>query len=297
MYKNMYRKERTFQIFANLILALLTICCVAPFILMVSASFSSEAALSVYGYTFIPKEFDISAYKYLFSSTGALIKAYGISIFVTVVGTVLNLVMTILIAYPLSRKDLPRRNIFAFYLFFTMLFNGGLIPSYIMWTRTFHIQNTIWALLIPNLMLNAYNVIMMRTYFTQSIPVEIIEAAKIDGAHEGTVLVKVIIPMAKPILATIALLVGLAYWNDWMNGLYYLTDDSMYSIQVLLTKIMRNLDMLKRTSATGRTVMANVPSTSVRMAIAFMGVLPILAAYPFFQKFLVKGITVGAVKG
>ena len=178
-----------------------------------------------------------------------------------------------------------------------MLFNGGLVPSYIMWTRTFHIQNTIWALLIPNLMLNAYNVIMMRTYFTQSIPTEIIEAAKIDGAHEGTILVKVILPMAKPIIATIALLVSLAYWNDWMNGLYYLTDDGMYSIQVLLTKIMRNLDMIKQASSTGKTVMANVPSTSVRMAIAFLGVLPVLAAYPFFQKFLVKGITVGAVKG
>ena len=209
----------------------------------------------------------------------------------------MNLVMTVLIAYPLSRKDLPGRNIFAFYYFFTMLFNGGLVPSYIMWTRTFHIQNTIWALLIPNLMLNAYNVIMMRTYFTQSIPTEIIEAAKIDGAHEGTILVKVILPMAKPIIATIALLVSLAYWNDWMNGLYYLTDDGMYSIQVLLTKIMRNLDMIKQASSTGKTVMANVPSTSVRMAIAFLGVLPVLAAYPFFQKFLVKGITVGAVKG
>ena len=209
----------------------------------------------------------------------------------------MNLVMTVLIAYPLSRKDLPGRNIFAFYLFFTMLFNGGLVPSYIMWTRTFHIQNTIWALLIPNLMLNAYNVIMMRTYFTQSIPTEIIEAAKIDGAHEGTILVKVILPMAKPIIATIALLVSLAYWNDWMNGLYYLTDDGMYSIQVLLTKIMRNLDMIKEASSTGKTVMANVPSTSVRMAIAFLGVLPVLAAYPFFQKFVGKGITVGAVKG
>ena len=205
--------------------------------------------------------------------------------------------MTVLIAYPLSRKDLPGRNIFAFYLFFTMLFNGGLIPSYIMWTRTFHIQNTIWALLIPNLLLNAYNVIMMRTYFTSSIPVEIIEAAKIDGAHEGVILMKVVLPMAKPIIATITLLVGLAYWNDWMNGLYYLTDDSMYSIQVLLTKIMRNIDMLKQTASSGQSVMMQIPSTSIRMAIAFLGVLPILAAYPFFQKFLVKGITVGAVKG
>ena len=142
----MYKNEKIFQFFANLILALLTICCVAPYLLMISASFRSESSLSVYGYTFWPKEFDLSAYKYLFSSTGALLKAYSVSIGVTVVGTVLNLIMTILMSYPLSRKDLPGRNIFAFYLFFTMLFNGGLIPSYIMWTRNFHIQNTIWAL-------------------------------------------------------------------------------------------------------------------------------------------------------
>ncbi len=293
----MYRNEKIFQVIANVILALITIACVAPFILMFSASISSEAALSVYGYSFIPREFDLSAYKYLFSSTGALVRAYGISILVTTVGTVMNLTLTVLIAYPLSRKDLPGRNFFAFYLFFTMLFNGGLIPSYIMWTRTFHIQNTIWALLIPNLMLNAYNVIMMRTYFTSSIPVEIIEAAKIDGAHEGTILVKVVLPMAKPIIATVALLVVLAYWNDWMNGLYYLSDDSMYSIQVLLTKIMRNLDMIKQSASTGRVMSGQMPSISIRMAIAFMGVLPILVVYPFFQKFLVKGITVGAVKG
>lgn len=293
----MYRNEKIFQVIANVILSLITIACVAPFILMFSASISSEAALSVHGYSFIPREFDLSAYKYLFSSTGALVRAYGISILVTTVGTVMNLTLTVLIAYPLSRKDLPGRNFFAFYLFFTMLFNGGLIPSYIMWTRTFHIQNTIWALLIPNLMLNAYNVIMMRTYFTSSIPVEIIEAAKIDGAHEGTILVKVVLPMAKPIIATVALLVVLAYWNDWMNGLYYLSDDSMYSIQVLLTKIMRNLDMIKQSASTGRVMSGQMPSISIRMAIAFMGVLPILVVYPFFQKFLVKGITVGAVKG
>ena len=197
----MYKNEKIFQFFANLILALLTICCVAPFLLMISASFSSESALSVYGYTFWPKEFDLSAYKYLFSSTGALLKAYSVSIGVTVVGTVLNLIMTILMSYPLSRKDLPGRNIFAFYLFFTMLFNGGLIPSYIMWTRNFHIQNTIWALLIPNLLLNAYNVIMMRTYFTSSIPMEIIEAAKIDGATKLQRIWHVTLPGILPIIA------------------------------------------------------------------------------------------------
>lgn len=293
----MYKKEKTFQVIANLILLLVTICCVAPFFLMLAASFTSESVLATNGYSFIPKEFDLSAYIYLFKSSNVLFKAYGVSFSVTIIGTIINLLMTILLAYPLSRKDLPGRNIFAFYLFFTMLFNGGLIPTYIMWTRTFHIQNSYAALLIPSLLLNAYNVIMMRTFFSSNVPDEVLEAAKIDGAGEGTILLKVVMPMAKPIIATVAMLVGLAYWNDWMNGLYYLTDDNMYSIQVLLTKIMRNLDMVKQSAAAGGGTLGQMPSISLRMAIAVMGVLPIMVIYPFFQKYLVKGITVGAVKG
>lgn len=293
----MKKKEIKFQIIINIILGLLAVICVAPFLLMIMSSVTSERALAVNGYSFIPKEFDLSAYKYLLLSSTVLLKSYGISILVTVVGTVLNLVLTVLFAYPLSRRDLPGRNKFSLYIFFTMLFNGGLIPTYIMWTQTFHIQNTIFALLVPNLLLNAFNIIMMRTYFTNSIPYEIIEAATIDGAHEGTILLKVILPMAKPILATVGMLVGLAYWNDWLNGLYYLTNDNLFSIQVLLTKIMRNLDIVKQTAASGGSSLGQMPSISLRMAVAVMGVLPILAAYPFFQKYLIKGITVGAVKG
>lgn len=180
-----------------------------------------------------------------------MLRAYGVSILVTVVGTIMNLMLTTLFAYPLSRKDLPGRNIFAFYLFFTMLFNGGLIPSYIMWTQTFHIQNTLAALLVPGLLLGAYNIIMMRTFLSSNIPDEVIEAARIDGAGELKILARVVLPMAKPIVATLAMLVGLAYWNDWMNGLYYVNDDNLYSIQVLLTRILRNLDMMKQNAAAG----------------------------------------------
>ncbi|MCM1123643.1 MAG: carbohydrate ABC transporter permease [Eubacterium sp.] len=294
----MVEKKKGFQIFANIFMIVLVICCIAPFILLIMSSFTEEKSLIANGYSFFPKEFSAYAYEYLLSGSGALIRAYGISIFVTVVGTICNLVLTVLYAYPLSRRDLPYRNIFAFFLFFTMLFSGGLVPSYIMWTRTFHIQNTIFALLIPNLMMSAFNVIMMRTFFTANIPDAIIEAARIDGASEFRILAVVVLPMALPILATIGLMVGLGYWNDWMNGLYYLNDDKLYSVQVLLTNIQRQMDAIKQTMGTGGNVTAaDLPSTSIRMAIAVMGVLPIMIIYPFLQKYFVKGIAIGAVKG
>jgi putative aldouronate transport system permease protein len=179
-----------------------------------------------------------------------------------------------------------------------MLFSGGLVPSYIMWTRTFHIQNTILALLVPNLLMGAFNVIMMRTYFTANIPDAVIEAARIDGADEFRILFRVVLPMALPILATIGMLVGLSYWNDWMNGLYYINDDKLYSVQVLLTNIQRQMESLKQSMGTGGNVsVGELPSTSIRMAINVMGILPVMLIYPFIQKYLVRGIAIGAVKG
>lgn len=277
---------------------LIGICSIAPFLLLIMSSVTDEQSLVSNGYSFFPKEYSLYAYKYLLADSTSMVRAYGISILVTAVGTVANLLLTTLYAYPLSRKDLPGRNIFAFYLFFTMLFSGGLVPSYIMWSRTFHINNTIFALIVPNLMLGAFNVIMMRTYFTTNIPDAVIEAARIDGAGEIRILYRIVLPMAMPIMATIGLLVGLAYWNDWQNGLYYLTDDRLFSVQVLLMDIQRNIDSLRRSASQGASVsLANLPSTGVRMAITVMGILPIMILYPFVQKYFVKGIAIGAVKG
>lgn len=294
----MVEKKKGFQIAANIIMILITFCSVAPFLLLFMSSISDDKSLMVYGYSFLPRQFSLEAYRYLFSSSSSIFRSYAVSICITAAGTLCNLTLTTLYAYPLSRKDLPGRNIFAFFLFFTMLFSGGLVPSYIMWTRTFHIQNTYLALLIPNLLMGAFNVIMMRTYFTQNIPDAVIEAARIDGASEFKILRSVVLPMAMPILATISLLVGLAYWNDWQNGLYYINDEKMYSVQVLLMNLQRSLDALKQNAANGGNVTtANLPSTSVRMAITVMGVLPIMIIYPFLQKYFVKGIAIGAVKG
>lgn len=294
----MVEKGKAFRIFSNVLMILIGICSIAPFLLLIMSSVTDEQSLVSNGYSFFPKEYSLYAYKYLLADSTSMVRAYGISILVTAVGTVANLLLTTLYAYPLSRKDLPGRNIFAFYLFFTMLFSGGLVPSYIMWSRTFHINNTIFALIVPNLMLGAFNVIMMRTYFTTNIPDAVIEAARIDGAGEIRILYRIVLPMAMPIMATIGLLVGIAYWNDWQNGLYYLTDDRLFSVQVLLMDIQRNIDSLRRSASQGASVsLANLPSTGVRMAITVMGILPIMIIYPFVQKYFVKGIAIGAVKG
>ena len=295
----MVSKDRGFQIFAHILMCFLVVCVLAPFFLLVISSFTDEQALIANGYSFFPKKLSTYAYRYLLVQSGSVFRGYVISISITVIGTLSNLLITFLYAYPLSRKELPGRNVFAFYLFFTMLFSGGLVPAYLMWTQTFHIRNTIFALLIPNLLMSPFNVIMMRTYFSTNIPDEVIDAARVDGASEFKILFGVVFPMAVPITATIALLVGLAYWNDWMNGLYYINDDKLYSIQVLLMKIQRNLDQLRQQAqnGSGNVNMADLPSTSVRMALTVMGILPVMIVYPFMQRYFVKGITIGAVKG
>ena len=294
----MVEKKKGFQIFAHFVMIFIAVCSVAPFILLVMSSITEEKSLIANGYSFFPKEFSLYAYQYLLTGSGALLRSYVISFIVTAVGTLSNLIITILYAYPLSRKELPGRNFFAFFLFFTMLFSGGLVPSYIMWTQNFHIKNTLWALIVPNLLMGAFNVIMMRTYLTSNIPEEVIDAARIDGSGEGGILVRIVVPMSKPIISTLALLVGLGYWNDWLNGLYYINKDTLYSIQVLLNRMLLDTQFLMSSASQGMNIdTSQLPSTGIKMAIAVMGILPVLIVYPFLQKYLVQGITIGAVKG
>ncbi|MGN1377312.1 MAG: carbohydrate ABC transporter permease [Dorea sp.] len=294
----MVAKDKKFPVFANIILMLLTLAVILPLLLLISSSITSDSVLIREGYSFFPREIDFSAYQVLAGKgTTSILNAYKISFFVTFVGTIAGLTITVMFAYPLSRKTLPGRNFFSFFLFFTMLFNGGLVPSYIMWTQTFHIRNTIWALLIPNLLMSAFNVIMMRTYFTSNIPEEVIDAARIDGAGEVRILTKIVLPMSKPILTTVGLFIALGYWNDWINGLYYINNDNLYGIQVLLNRMLLNAESMKKASSTASVVAESMPSISLKMAVAVLGMLPVLLIYPFFQKYFVKGITVGSVKG
>lgn len=294
----MVEKSHKFQIAAHILMILLCVFCLFPFLLLVVSSFTDEQVLIREGYSIIPKSFSLAAYEYIFANAATIFRAYGTTIAVTVIGTLANITLTTLFAYPLSRRDLPHRNVWSFIVFFTMLFNGGLVPTYIMWTQYFNIRNTYAALIVPNLMMGAFYVIMMRTNMSQNIPEEVLEAARIDGAGEWKILVKVVLPMSLPIIATLMLLVGLGYWNDWMNGLYYLTKKQYYTIQVLLSNMLQDLQVLLSSSTASANVdMSSMPSTSIKMAIAVVGAVPILCIYPFFQRYFVKGITIGAVKG
>lgn len=295
----MVEHDRLQQTLMHFFMILLVLCCVLPFLLMVMASFTDEQTLIRNGYSFFPEKFSLETYQYIMRSASTIFRGYFMTILVTVIGTFCNITMTVLFAYPLSRKDLPYRNVLSFILFFTMLFNGGLVPTYMMYANTFHIKNTIWALLIPNLMMNAFYVIMMRSFFTASIPDSLIEAAKLDGASEMKILTKVILPLSKPMLVTLVLMVGLTYWNDWMNGMYYVTDNNLNTIQMILNNMIQNVEFLSRSASVLGADAANIklPTVGIRMGIAVIAVLPIMVIYPFLQKYFVKGIVVGGVKG
>ncbi len=301
MHEIKTRGEKAFQIFAFIFLTLMTIFALAPFVLIISASLTEENTLAVSGYQFWPKEFSAAAYQYLVTKSQTILKAYGISMIVTVAGTVASLVLSPMLAYPMSRRDFRYRNFLAFFVFFTMIFSGGIVPSYMMWTRVFQIKNSIFALIIPNYLMGAFNIFLLRNYFTNNIPVSLIESAQLDGAKELTIFFKIMLPLSTPVLATVGLFVGLAYWNDWTNGLYYITDTNLYSIQNLLNRLMQNIEYLKSgtsiSGAVGNIDTSSMPTTSMRMAIAVVAVLPIIIIFPFIQKYFIKGVVVGAVKG
>ncbi len=291
--------DRVGRVVRHGIMALLCVFCLFPFVLLVSSSLTDEDTLLRYGYSFFPRKVSLESYRYLLGSTSSILHGYLVTILVTVTGTLLSLAITTLLAYALSRKDLPGRGAVSFVLFFSMLFNGGTVPSYIMWTQFFHIKDTLWALLLPNLLMSAFYVIMMRTYFNANIPEAILESARMDGAGEWRVLLQIVLPISKPILITVVMMVGLQYWNDWINGLYYITKNQYYSIQILLNRILQDVQFLKSSALGGESgaLLATLPSIGIKMAVAVIGVLPVLVVYPFFQKYFTKGITIGSVKG
>ncbi|MBT2700951.1 carbohydrate ABC transporter permease [Bacillus sp. ISL-40] len=295
----MYKSDRITQWVSHIFLIILAAGSIIPFIILLSSSLTDEAAIMKEGYSFIPKEMSFDAYNYLLNNSSSILRAYGITILVTVFGTFVSLAMTSFLAYALSRRDLPYKNVFAFLVFFTLLFNGGLVPTYLVYTQVFDIKNTIWALIVPGLLMNGFNVLLMRTFFMTSIPEPVIESARMDGAGEFRTFFSIILPLSLPILATIGLLQTIIYWNDWFNGLIYITEPSLFSIQNILNRMLSDIQFLASSNlgTNASQAASQVPTTGVRMAIAVIGVLPILIAYPFFQKYLVKGIALGSVKG
>ena len=296
----MHKKEIRFQLLCHIIMGIAAVVTILPLILLFISSITANKDITLYGYSFVPKHLSMEAYSYIWNERMQIFRAYFITVFVTAVGTGVGLSISVLYAYALSKPYFPGKKFFSFFILFTMLFNGGLVPSYIMYTRYLHMKNTILALIIPGLLMNAFNVILIRSYFQNNVPLSLVEAAQIDGAPEFQVVLKVVLPMSKPIIATIGLFIGVAYWNDWQNGLYYVTDEKIYSIQQILNNMLKNIEYLSKnaTSVAKSTSLAGtLPAATVRMAIAVIGLLPILVIYPFVQKYFVKGISLGAVKG
>ena len=293
----MISQSKAFNVFVHALLVFLILCCVVPFWLLIASSFTSEASLVKNGYSLIPKEFSLAAYKYLWTARGSIGRAYFMSVAISAVGVTGNVLMCILFAYPLSRRELPGRGVFSFLLFFTMLFNGGLVPTYLVYTNIVNVKDSFWGLVVPYLLFNPFLVIMMRTYFTSSIPNEVLEAARIDGASEVRCLTSVVVPMSKPIIATVALMTLITYWNNWTNGIYFLTTRTdLYGIQNYLNDVMNKAAFLQ-SHTTGAISVRDIPNIGVRMAVAVVAVVPLLVLYPFFQKYFVKGVTLGSVKG
>lgn len=289
-----------FQVIGHIVMIILTLSALLPLILILMSSLTDDTVLIQDGYRFIPRTLSLAAYKYIFSSSDMVMRAYGVSVVLTIVGTISSVVITTLLAYALSKKGLPGKGVLNFLVFFTMLFNGGLVPTYMNYTNVFGIKNTFWALMIPSLLMNAFNVMMVKSYFVSSVPDEITEAAFIDGASEFQTFSRICLPLAKPIIATIALFVGIAYWNDWNNGYIYLTKRTdLFSIQNLLNRMIKNIQALQQNANVVSTegAIASMPAVSIRMAIAVVGILPVIIIYPFIQKNFVKGITLGGVKG
>lgn len=296
------KSSRQFQIGINAVLILVTLMVVLPFLLVFVSSITDENVLIRNGYSFFPEKISFYAYQYIIRQGDKILRAYGVTILATFLGTILNVAMSALMAYPLSVRTLPYRRGITFFIFFTMLFNGGLVPTYLMYVNYFHIKNTLWALVIPNLLLSANNVLMIRSYYMTSIPDALFEAAKIDGAGHLRIFLSLVLPLGKPILVTMGLFSGLAYWNDWTNGLYYLSGNAgqkLYSIQKLLNQMITDIQYLASGKVAGNigAEVAKLPATSIRMAIAFIAMLPLFIIYPFLQKYFAEGITLGAVKG
>lgn len=291
--------EKRFRMIATIILLIVSVFALFPMVLLVVASFTDETELINRGYQIWPQKFSLEAYRYMGRQASTIVRSYLVTIGTTVAGTVLSVLLTTSIAYPMARKSFKYRNVLSFFVYFTMLFNGGLVPQYIMWTTIFHIKNSYAALIFPNLLMTAFNIFLVRNFYANSIPEALLEAAQLDGASEFGIFARVVFPLAKPVVATVSLFSGLTYWNSWTNALYYVQDPKYFGIQNLLMRIMKNIEYLRtgasEMAAEGQAV--TLPGNSIRMALAFVGILPIVIIYPMLQKYFIKGVIVGAVKG
>ena len=294
---NLIRKPT--NVLFNFILTILSLLSLIPFIFVIIISLTDEESLAMNGYRFIPEKWSLHAYQYIIDAGESIIRSYGVTILVTVVGTLLGLFLIGTYSYALSRRIYAFRSFFTKVITVPMLFSGGMIANYLIVTKVLMLKNSVWALILP-LAMNSFNIIVMRTFFKTSIPDSVVESAKIDGASEWRLFFKIVIPMALPGLATIGLFLTLGYWNDWFNAMMYIDNQDWIPLQYLLIKIESSIDFLANNKAMmgveGIQAAANMPKETIKMAIVVISTLPIIFAYPFFQRYFVNGLTIGAVK-
>ncbi len=285
------------SIISHLLLFCAAVLCLIPFIVVISVSLTDEATLNEFGYRIIPKTFSLDAYKYIFLDPEPIIRSYGVTIASTVIGTTLAVLVMSFLAYPLARPDFKWKSVVSFYVFFTMLFSGGLVPSYMLITQYLHLKDNFWVLVLPALV-TPFHVILFRTFF-QQLPGELFDAAKIDGCGDVRMIFRIVLPLSKPVFATVALLGALTRWNDWYTCMLYINNEDLVTLQYQLQRIMKNVELIKTqmTNMPVQMLQADVPTESVRMALAVVVSGPMIMVFPFFQKYFAKGLTVGSVKG
>ncbi|MBQ7424717.1 MAG: carbohydrate ABC transporter permease [Lachnospiraceae bacterium] len=284
-----------FYIICYTVVILVALVCLIPFLLLISGSFTSEQWIRFNGFSLWPGEFSTEAYKIIFKTPQRILRAYGVSILITVVGTFLGLLVTTLTAYVISRKDFKYRNVLSFFFYFTTLFNGGMVSTYIFYIRYLHLQDSLWALILPG-MFNVFYLLIMRT-FVNNIPFALIESAKLDGAGEWRIFFQIIVPLLKSGLATIGLFLALGYWNDWYNAMLYMQTEAKYPLQYMLYAIQQQTQALASIASQAGIQVANLPSNSLKLAMAVVATGPIVIVYPFVQRYFIAGITIGSVKG
>ena len=282
--------------FAYFFITLLTILCLIPFLLMLGTSFTSESAVREFGFNIWPKDFDILAYKLVFENPDMVIGSYIVTILMTVFGTIIGLFLVSMAGYALQRPDFAFRNQISFYIYFTTLFSGGLVPFYLLIVRILRLKNNYLAVFLPSLM-SPWLIILMKN-FTKSIPFAITESAKIDGASDFRIFLNIILPMSKPALATVGLFLALTYWNEWYNSMLFLEANMDYRpLQLFLYNVVNKVEYIKNSAASSNIPPMDVPLETMKMATAIVATGPIVLVYPFIQKYFIKGITIGAVKG
>jgi putative aldouronate transport system permease protein len=288
-------REILLQIISYIIISTFAICCLLPFVLVISGSLSSEKEIIKNGFSLLPKGFTLNAYITIFRNPQSIIDAYSVTIFITLFGTFVGLFLMSMAAFVLNRKDFKYRNTIAFIFYFTTLFSGGLVPFYILMVKYLHLKDSVFAMILPSLG-NAWSIFLLRN-FMKTIPDSLVESARIDGAHDFYIYRAIILPLAIPVLATIGLFQALVYWNEWYNAMLYIQTESKYPLQYVLQRMVRATDVAELIARGVDVDISDYPSESIKMATTLVVTGPIIFVYPFLQKYFVKGLTIGAIKG